>query len=365
MSKKILDCFKIEPTFSPDQDLNFQHPGTSGNVKNEQERNFDINLDEIKPEIRECRVILQDINKKVQIKNNSASESPKQDKNGLKLYCKICNKSYLKSSGLKKHINLKHSQSSSLKLFICDFDGKTFKLKNLLNSHLKKHQLKIKCELCMAEIQPIYMKTHIQNVHTEQNVQCPVCQIQLKSLRSLQSHIKRHNKTIECELCHKFFGTKTDLKYHKKNFHKNPEFYCKICGKQFKIKGNFEMHQKVHDKNRLKLFKCQLCDHSTDFKQNLLNHLKYHKVKDQRQAAIKNPEKCNICQKLLKTKHALSHHMFSVHPVTPFQCDICGKYTKTKHNLLRHILTHLKNKNLKNYSHFNRIQVFGYGLARE
>jgi len=60
--------------------------------------------------------------------------------------------------------------------FECDFDGQIFKTKNRLLSHMKKHKMRVKCQICDVEIQPKYMSQHIRDVHTDERAfQCQIC----------------------------------------------------------------------------------------------------------------------------------------------------------------------------------------------
>ena len=102
MSRKISEYFKIE---SKNCDLGFVE------VKNEMEASFEIKLEEIKveaslnpPEVRDCRVLLQDIKKDTEIdgignlisfksKSKAAKKGPRNSKRTLKpgqFECKFC-----------------------------------------------------------------------------------------------------------------------------------------------------------------------------------------------------------------------------------------------------------------------------------
>ena len=49
-----------------------------------------------------------------------------------------------------------------------------------------------------------------------------------------------------------------------------------------------------------------------------------------------DPVGCDICQKVLKNKASLSHHMRNVHEPSKFTCSLCGKGLKTLRNLKFH-----------------------------
>jgi hypothetical protein len=113
----------------------------------------------------------------------------------------------------------------------------------------------------------------------------------------------------------------------------NPYVKCKYCGREFfgnGHKGHLRRHeQAVHEK--LKPFKCDLCEYSAIEKNQLKNHLTAHgKI-----------EKCNLCEASFKGngrfqqlfKHQKSHKKAS------FSCTIagCSKLHKSELGLKLHL----------------------------
>ena len=370
-------------------------------VKNEKEASFEINLDEIESKVssnqlkvRECRVILEDFNKNTQNKRfkdsaitknevNDAKDNPQKNKKELKpgtvecrvcgtimlkgsilshirqfhpeqtksfnFFCEICDLKFHKMVYLKIHMTHKHGKSvSGPKHYECDFDGKVFETRARLRNHMVYHQPKVNCEFCQIEVLPTALQRHITNIHkNERKFQCQICQKSFKLDYSLKLHIQNHNKTFECQTCSRKFPTQGILKKHVKDNHENPKsFGCDICGKKFYLKSTLYRNKKIHDKNRLKPYKCQRCGYSTDSKRNFKLHKKGHEKRDKKFAAMKNPLKCGKCSTLCRNKYALKSHVKDVHPEVPFQCDLCGKYFNTKHNLAMHIKNRICNKSL-------------------
>ena len=209
---------------------------------------------------------------------------------------------------------------------------------------MKNHRLRVKCEVCQAEISPNIITRHIRDVHAkERKFQCEICTRSYKSTTALGIHRKSHNKKFECKTCKRMFSTQSFLNQHNRTHHENPKiFKCEICNKQFNLKLHFQRHQKIHDKNRPKPFKCQRCDYATHTRQSHEAHQNVHKRQDEKFAAMKNPLKCEKCPAFCRNKHFLRHHMKVVHPEVLHQCDLCGMYLKTKVILKTHLLLHLK-----------------------
>ncbi|KAL7012914.1 hypothetical protein ACKWTF_015104 [Chironomus riparius] len=265
--------------------------------------------------------------------------------------CDICGGKFYHKHALKFHMNKYHSDGK-LHLFICDFDGKSFKKKCLLNEHMSYHLSMVKCDFCHKKVYQNNLKRHIKKVHlkiktvkkVQQNtvkhemLECPICLKVLSTKSTLKVHISNHNKLNKCNYCEKKFGTKSKLNCHIKNQHENPKSHvCNICSKAFNIATTLRLHLKTHDPNREKKFKCSLCDYSNDFKNRFEKHLNFHKKKEANIAAIKDPHKCPQCPAVLRSQRILNRHLIVVHPKVIVECDICGKQMKTKFQFLTHI----------------------------
>ena len=84
-----------------------------------------------------------------------------------------------------------------------------------------------------------------------------------------------HNriKDFECSNCSKKFGLKYHLQRHIKNVHKNiHDFKFNICAKQFTRKPNFQ--QDLKTMQRIKNFKCNICDKKVETYYKLWKHIK-------------------------------------------------------------------------------------------
>jgi len=333
------------------------------------------NLDKNQREIRECQVIIKDIKgqfrRKLQLFEEISLNNSEFKEN--RNCCKFCEKKFSFPTSLTKHI--KHAHSSKVKVvscelcdlkfykksfldlhfkakhpdgqaeqFECDFDGKIFKNKRILLSHITIHLSLVECQFCNKMLKFNYIKSHLKIFHaTGQKFQCKICSKSFKSALYLNNHEKTHNKSHKCEICNKMYPSLGRLNHHKKEIHENLRiFECEICSKKFNQKYHMQNHQKIHDKNRLKSFKCHRCDYETDAKQSMKFHQAFHERQDKKVAAMRNPLKCNECATFHRNKKFLKHHMKVVHPKVLFQCDLCAIFIKTKSNLVKHINIHFK-----------------------
>jgi len=228
--------------------------------------------------------------------------------------------------------------------FECDFDGKFFKSKSDLYSHMRSHFSLVECQICHKKLKQFSINAHLKNFHaTDKNFQCKICPKRFKSAKYLKLHEKIHNKTHKCDICSRLFSFLCHLKQHKKENHENAKsFKCEICDMNFNQKNVLKAHQKLHDKNRAKSFKCLRCDFATDNKNDFRKHQMFHDRQDQKFATMKNPVKCDKCSKFFKDKENLSYHKNKVHPKVLFQCDLCAKFIKTKTVLKIHFKNHIK-----------------------
>jgi KRAB domain-containing zinc finger protein len=330
------------------------------------------------PEIRECQVILKDINH--QFSNNELklfneiliNENCKSEKQICKickkefswktslnvhmkaahpeecklLYCVICNQRFLRKCKMDDHIRNKHPDGQKQnQQFECDFDGRVFKTKGNLYTHMQQHLPMVECLICHKMLKRNVLKAHLRDFHaTKRKFQCKICPSQLNSRDNLAKHEKNHNKKFECNICKRMYSTKTKLNRHKRNNHENPgSFECETCGKKFNLKENLKNHQLTHKKDRLKSLKCPRCDYQTDMKYRINRHQNFHERQDRKFALMKNPIKCEKCPYYYcKNQTALKIHMRRVHSKKLFQCDLCAKFFKRKEHLTTHIKLHIR-----------------------
>ncbi|XP_063618283.1 zinc finger protein 652-A-like isoform X2 [Cydia splendana] len=142
----------------------------------------------------------------IDIKSHSLTHKFKDERKKLK--CKACPKLFVSRGGRRRHFNIHHL-------------GR-----------------KAKCDICNGHY--VHLNTHIMQVHKKAELRfaCVTCGRRCVSRPALDKHMYTHAKTVdklfECDLCHKKFTFKNQLKDHIKRVHENVKDYqCEHCSKTF------------------------------------------------------------------------------------------------------------------------------------
>lgn len=184
-------------------------------------------------------------------------------------------------------------------------------------------------------------------------------------------------KSFSCPHCNKLFPHKRGFKLHMRMVHNEDEpltsseyniqldseqhsalqpdtespearpWSCTFCFRRFKQMEGLGMHMREHDGERL--FRCTECGAAFAKQANFSCHMKTMHSTDK-------PFKCSVCDKCLKTAHALRTHMLIHTGERPFKCSVCGRGFVQKVSLKNHMVTHTGEKPFtctecgKNYS---------------
>jgi len=201
MSRKFSEYFKANPKVPKSNEK------VEKIIKNKEKTAF-ANL----PEIHECFVTLKDINSQFDNKLNLFEEisvksstknikNIKREQNSCKfckrelstkqslrthlkdihsdklnlVSCSICTKKFIKELYLKLHMKTKHP-GGKVEQLECDFNGKCFKSKGELNSHMKVHLPLIECQFCSRIVKLYFMNNHLKNFHAiDKKFKCKIC----------------------------------------------------------------------------------------------------------------------------------------------------------------------------------------------
>ena len=178
-----------------------------------------------------------------------------------------------------------------------------------------------------------------------------------------------------CNICGKVISNKYGLREHQSVVHfKNGKFQCEICGKRVTNKRALNLHMTSHSTERK--FICELCGSSHKTKGNLNHHIKTMHT------TVKN-FRCDICFKTFKVQAELKEHCFSVHSnegvitcivckkklttapsiythsvmhsgAREHECKECGHAFKTATGLKEHMVTHSKEKPVRQCPHCDK-----------
>ncbi|XP_033231840.1 zinc finger protein 681-like [Belonocnema kinseyi] len=191
------------------------------------------------------------------------------------------------SKKLPSHNNdkIRESEQEPQKKYKCKKCARSYKLKKLLNHHLKYEcdvSSQFICKFCGKIFKrKTHMNTHLVRVHHEINM-------------------KTSALTHKCDKCWRSYNWLSGLCRHKRIYHANvkSQFICDLCG------------HKTNQKNCLE-------KHITSL------HLETSKTKHD----------CNMCSRSYTSYHDLTRHKRLVHPTfkAQFTCDFC-EHTSNRKN---------------------------------
>lgn len=244
---------------------------------------------------------------------------------------------------------------------------KTFK-KDKKPSQIDDFDEEILCKICKKTFpNQVSFRRH-QNYHKSEKTKCPLCPKQFSHKSNLKRHLMIHKdkKPFDCDKCEQSYDT-APLLYEHIKFHKNesPEMEkeftyvmeCEICNQKSSSHAVFANHMKNdHNIDKVKAFKCRVCDMSFASKQGMFRHI--DNIHENNRRNLRNRDKnflCNTCGKSFYTNFHLEVHIRSHTGIKPFKCPHCDKSFSQKSGLSMHIYTHTGEKpfackvNIPNY----------------
>ncbi|XP_037941601.1 zinc finger protein 260-like [Teleopsis dalmanni] len=229
-------------------------------------------------------------------------------------FATCCGKQFLKRCLLVDHINV-HINPQHFK---CKHCGKIFSSRRSLESHIKLHERGreriYECKECHKSYfsHPVYM-------------------------RHLTLHVPEELRNINCPQCKKSFATEYMMTQHLNNVHLNLHTkMCELCGKSIRGNEALRQHMETHS-GKTAPIQCNECGMTLTTKYGLIRHKKVmHSEENQ------IPKTCEICSKVSPSVFAHERHMRYMHKTErKFACTLCDKAFKTSFTLREHMTTHI------------------------
>ena len=154
----------------------------------------------------------------------------------------------------------------------CNQCSKCFGTRSDLTRHMKCHIRKsTQYEFCEQNFGHNF-KEHILSGHSEQKLECHLCEKRFPDQKMVEVHIERHNpsKLYQCDVCNKQFKQNSTLKVHMRLHIQDNQIVCDKCPKRFiSIRRLKEHNESVHvGKNVLEIYMCNTCERTFQSKRS-------------------------------------------------------------------------------------------------
>lgn len=196
---------------------------------------------------------------------------------GGDLSCQLCKEKFTVFRLLNIHMN-KHFQKQ-----VCHICGAGFSNLVFLNLHKTRSHKPLKCRQCdLTFSNKIDKRTHeitVHNIKYERKLRfpCPYCEDRFFQENFRVQHlVEKHGlkkPDFKCNICAKSFITKSLCNNHLKNVHlKQKNHECDVCHNFFYTKSDVLRHKVTH--SGVKNFSCSLCNNPFASKDSLRRHMK-------------------------------------------------------------------------------------------
>ncbi|EAT45025.1 AAEL003692-PA [Aedes aegypti] len=174
--------------------------------------------------------------------------------------CSHCGKTFNERQAFSDH----EQSHASVRPYECPICQKRFSLKTNFRTHVRYHTVpddQFKCEFCGRGFKKKHLLQEHQVIHQESEVRpfkCHLCSIAFTRNDLLEFHVKEHlgEKPFKCKLCSASYIHGRDLRRHNRTKHEGQmPFVCEVCHKEFARKDAFGKHMKIHKSKQSNLEK--------------------------------------------------------------------------------------------------------------